>query len=479
MWAGKSKYKPMKLASLNDRYIKREDLKQTLIVLLMLVIAAGTGFLAAKVDQTLWVVIAACVPISLIGLFWVTRHLSAMPILILFTAIFIPLAVPTGTLTLLADSMILAGILGAAWLFYRISSHQKIATMDPQSRWLIVFMAVPFLSLVWSNLLRDPFLITQPNFLFVQGATAVVMVLLPLVLLLTANTIKSEGEIKALVAVMLIGGVPGFLSENGVFPWPIATRGMFTLWVVSIAASLILFNRKTAWPMRVFLAGLTAVWIHFRFIQYTIWVSGWLPAFVAFGVMAFLKSKKLFLGLLIGGLMIVLINFQYFSEMVKIKTNISGLTRLSAWKTSLNLVAEHPIFGTGPGGYLTYYRSYNLGDEAMNATHNNYLDMFAELGVIGFVPFIGFFTAITVLGYRLCRRMKGRGDFLEAATMGIFAGMIACLIAMGMGDWLIPFPYTQGIGSFDYEVYSWIFMGALLAIDRMTKSKQSTQTEST
>jgi hypothetical protein len=40
---------------------------------------------------------------------------------------------------------------------------------------------------------------------------------------------------------------------------------------------------------------------------------------------------------------------------------------------------------------------------------------------------------------------------------------------MAFGDWMLPFAYTQTIAGFDYTVYSWLFIGALLALDQMTR----------
>jgi hypothetical protein len=35
---------------------------------------------------------------------------------------------------------------------------------------------------------------------------------------------------------------------------------------------------------------------------------------------------------------------------------------------------------------------------------------------------------------------------------------------MGLGDWMFPFVYTQTIAGFDYAVYSWVLLGAMVAL---------------
>ena len=42
---------------------------------------------------------------------------------------------------------------------------------------------------------------------------------------------------------------------------------------------------------------------------------------------------------------------------------------------------------------------------------------------------------------------------------------------MIIGDWLFPFTYTQTIAGFDYVVYSWLFMGTILVLDRLIQAK--------
>jgi hypothetical protein len=45
---------------------------------------------------------------------------------------------------------------------------------------------------------------------------------------------------------------------------------------------------------------------------------------------------------------------------------------------------------------------------------------------------------------------------------------------MGFGDWLLPFAYTQTISGYSYTVYSWLFMGTILALDAITAKESRT-----
>lgn len=62
-------------------------------------------------------------------------------------------------------------------------------------------------------------------------------------------------------------------------------------------------------------------------------------------------------------------------------TDTTGNSRISLWKRSLKAWRTHPILGVGLNGI---YRLYGT------ATHNTYLEVLCETGIIGFILFISF-----------------------------------------------------------------------------------------
>ena len=61
---------------------------------------------------------------------------------------------------------------------------------------------------------------------------------------------------------------------------------------------------------------------------------------------------------------------------------------------------------------------------------------------------------------------------MEALSAAALGGTIGCLVIMAFGDWLLPFAYTQTISGFSYTVYSWLFMGTILALDVITSKNE-------
>jgi O-antigen ligase len=190
---------------------------------------------------------------------------------------------------------------------------------------------------------------------------------------------------------------------------------------------------------------------------------------ISFGLLTFMRSKKLFLVILIIAVVFVGINANYYlGTVIEDESNTSGHTRLAAWAVNWRVTGKHLLFGTGPAGYAAYYMSY-FPKDAM-ATHSTYIDVLAQTGIIGLFFCVWFFFVLAWQGYKLCLRLKGRGDFSEALANTALAGTVSCILSMGFGDWLLPFTYTQTIAGFDYVVYSWLFMGTILVLERLSLS---------
>nr|MBP7691639.1 O-antigen ligase family protein [Anaerolineales bacterium] len=243
--------------------------------------------------------------------------------------------------------------------------------------------------------------------------------------------------------------------------------GLFTMWCIALGAGLALYCRRWHWAWRVLAAVMALLYVVWGLILHTSWLAGWLPGLVVLAVLIWQHSRRAVALMLLGVVIFAVVNYSEFEKAFAAENEESGGTRLAAWAQNWRITRDHLLFGTGPAGYAAYYMSYFPAD-AM-ATHNNYIDMLAQNGIVGFVPMLVFFGGLAWMGFRLTRRLRGRGDFLEGLANASFAGTMACLVAMAFGDWVFPFAYTQTIAGFDYAVYSFLFMGAIPVIDQLTR----------
>jgi O-antigen ligase len=444
---------------------------RTLLLRLALVLGvlAGApiiGLLVTRVDP-LFVLGALGILLLPVGLQTTSQRPNLIPLLILAIAAFIPISFPTGTGSRLVLSLVVTIFFVGLWLLNMLTVEKQLRLApSPLNKPLLGFMAVVVLSLLWSIAFRDPLVIVWKSFPFVQAASTIVMLALPGAFFLVVKYIDNQESLKAMVAVMLFAGAAGLVKRYGLDGLPVNTEGLYTMWIVTLAAGLALFNRQLSRTRRGLLLAMACGFVYWDFGLHISWLAGWLPSFVTLGVLSFMRSKKLLAVLLISLIALVAVKSDYYlGTVIGNESDESGNTRMEAWQFNWQVTGKHLLLGTGPAGYAAYYMSYFPTNAV--ATHNNYVDIIAETGIIGLGLCVWFFFGLAWLGYKLCLRLKGRGDFEEALANAALAGTVGCIVAMGFGDWLFPFAYTQSIAGFDYAVYSWLFMGTILVLDRL------------
>jgi O-antigen ligase len=382
---------------------------------------------------------------------------------------------PTGTESRIVISLVVALILISIWLLQLIVSKDResvrpLAINVP----IVLFIAVNLISYFWGNLLRDPLVEVWSTFPLVQLGALAVNILLPLLALMVANKIRDVRWLKILTWLTI--GIGALVIVSYLFQLPTlaasanGARGLFATWVAALAFSLLLFQKDLSIRLKIFLLILIAAWSYYHFVMHTFWLSGWVPLFAALGFLSFFHSKKLFFLAIILGLTLFAIRFEWFYQNIYIANlEEGGAERLDLWRTNIDLLVKHPLFGTGPAGYAVYYMTYNPLDA--RSTHNNIFDILAQTGVIGFAIFSWMAAAFLVMGNRLRAALRRKRNFEEAYTNAVLAGFLAALLSMMLGDWVLPFAYNQTITGFDNAAFTWIFLGGLAALYYLKKSE--------
>lgn len=445
----------------------RRRLAIAAIFLTVVAFSALTGLLLAQQNGLLLTGLMYAAILGLVGFFLLSENLGLGVLGILLTAGFSPLTIPTGTASRIPDSMVVTILVAVVWVARMLVVNKRFALVrSPTNVPILAWCAVVVISLFWSMSFRDPQVIIWDSFPFVQMASAVLMVALPAAYLLVANQVRKEWQLQIMALLMVVLGIISvvlyFLHSQIHF---FNRLGLTYMWAAGISLALGLFDKRLWLWVRALLIGHAAAWVVWGFFMNISWVAGWLPGLFCMGLLVLMRSRKLVLLAIPIVVVAVLMNLSYFQDRFTDENNESGITRLAAWRVNWRVTGEHVLFGTGPGGYAAYYMTY-FPHEAM-ATHNNYLDILAQTGAIGLGVILWLFASIFWQGFLLYRRLRGRGDFLEAMANVGLAGAAACALIMAFGDWLLPFAYTQTIAGFDYAVFNWIFMGTIVAIDNM------------
>jgi len=107
--------------------------------------------------------------------------------------------------------------------------------------------------------------------------------------------------------------------------------------------------------------------------------------------------------------------------------------RFLVWKSSLRVVKEEPL-GAGIGNFKVIYPKHRTVDERRNTgwdkviykAHNDYVQTFVEVGVLGFAAFLWIILIVLKMARRMTRRCND--SFLRAVSLGLLGGIAGMLV---------------------------------------------------
>jgi putative inorganic carbon (HCO3(-)) transporter len=115
----------------------------------------------------------------------------------------------------------------------------------------------------------------------------------------------------------------------------------------------------------------------------------------------------------------------YDSEKGELESSAS--TRVTLWEDAFEAFTQEPIFGKG---YNTYRFLGRMG--GWRDSHNFYVKLIFELGVVGFTIYLTMFWKLYSVGYRLFRSAKD--PFLASLGLGLASWMVCSVFANIFGD---------------------------------------------
>lgn len=384
----------------------------------------------------------------------------------------VPFAIGTGTQTSLNVTVLLLGLLFGLWLL-RMAGRQHVALLDsPPIRPLLLFIVVALVAFISGSQSWLIFAHTAP--LRAQVGGLAIFVLSAAAFLLVSHQVTSERGLRRLTWLFLT--VAGFFILSWMVP-PIGDRvsflfqhgadgSLFWVWVGALAFGQAAFNRDLRLAPRLLLAALVASSIVLTFIQNRAWVSGWLPALIALGATLVAGAPRLGIPASAAGAIALLIEKQAVLAGVLIGDNQYSLdTRLEAWRIILEIVKVNPILGLGPANYYWYTPLFPiLGYSVSFNSHNNYVDIIAQTGLLGLALLLWFFWRVGRLGWQL--RTRAASGFAHGYVCGALGGLAGTLAAAMLGDWVLPFVYNVGITGFRASVLAWLFLGGLVVLEQ-------------
>jgi hypothetical protein len=433
----------------------------------------------------------ALIWIGVVGAAGVAFTLLKQPILGLFLVIIVallgPISIPTGTEVYLNLSALLVPALFVIWLLIRMNQHDIRLLASPTTKPLVAFLVMVIISIFVSSVTWDPTVPRRDNFIFVQFGQWAIWAFSAVAFWLVGNFIKQEAWLRRLTAsFLLLGGllaiiqvVPGGSRVNDVVATHAITRAPFWMLLTALAAGQLMFNQTLSRRWRVFLIAILLAVLAYSFLgEQQERTSNWASVATVIGVLLWLKLPKL-RWLVISIVVIMAASGVLFQAVYSFaggdaKWSESGASRGVLIGRVLEDSMRNPITGIGPAAYRWYGMTRPLGYEGawwiqpLVNSHNNYVDLFSQTGVIGVALFLWFMLELLQVSRKLRRQYTA--GFAGGYVAGMLGAWVAVMVLMALADWFLPFVYNEGFPGFQASVLIWMFFGGLLFYEGQSDS---------
>ncbi len=191
--------------------------------------------------------------------------------------------------------------------------------------------------------------------------------------------------------------------------------------------------------------------------------GAWLALLAATLMASFLKSRKLFVVLII----VVVIGSLFLPQQVKARVmdifNLNEGTswqRLKLWSGAVNMIKQHPVIGFGVNTYTKNFAKYKPADYPdVIYSHNCYLQMATEIGIAGLLLFLLFIIMIFIY---VIKRLKGMPHgWIRNSIIGLISGGAGFLVHSGVDTSLYSIKLTLTF---------YLFLGLCAALSKYAKT---------
>ena len=424
-----------------------------------------------------------------LGLVILLQRPATGPVVLILAALLLRKEFGTGTAVTLNLVALLIPALVVLWFVEMVLSHQVSLVPSRVNRPLWLFLLAGLVSVLVGNALWDPAVPRSDNLILVQLAQWAIFAFSAGAFWLTANRISNAAMLQRLTFVFLalagslailivLGRLTGSLQLYQLLETATTfavQRAPFWMLLAALTAGQLLFNRDLASSWRVFLGAVMGAVVVYALYFERQTLANWLGIAAAIGLLGWLRWPRLRWIVILVLLAMLLTGF-LFSALFEFAGGEaewaeSGGSRLVLIGRVLEVTMRNPITGLGPGSYrlyagiepLSYGPAYWISPQINS--HNNYVDLFAHVGVLGLALFSWFAIELARLGLRL--RTCFTQGFAAGYVNGALAAGLGALVLMMFADWILPFVYNIGFPGFQASVLVWLFLGGLVALEQV------------
>ena len=351
---------------------------------------------------------------------------------------------------------------------------QPIFSKVPWRGLLVFHMSYLSISLCLGSLYLGramPFTLTDPRFSEWKD-----YIIMPILLFLVAGAVTTTKELKLVLLLVCIGI---FLLDKGAWgavsgrdyssysdelrdPGPMGyagSNGLGAFLAQAAAFMLVVATFEPRWRWKYAYYALTI--FSFIVLMFSLSRGGYVAfaeAFLFVGLTA--QRKVLFLTIALGTVWTSLVPEAVKSRVSMTQNDDGGLdhsseTRINLWEDAFSLIESNPVTGTG---YVTYAYMGRVGN--YTDTHNLYLKILVETGVVGLLVFVSIVTRFIWSGFRLFLSVKDP---------------LICTVGLGLATWVLCSAVANVFGDrwnyFQVNGYMWVLAG--LVASALTLQEES------
>jgi hypothetical protein len=450
--------------------IKNNNQLLKLAIIAIVLLAAGAIAPRLPVDYALMAVGGVLV---LVGVIFFLRWPALGLIALVIASLLVPYSVNLGGAEINLPVLIIALLVGL-FVFDAVALKRKVVLETPVP--IIAALGFGVVAIIAFGLGLFPWFLYSTHAPITAQVAGLATFLLSVATFLLATQLFRDIEwLEWLVGIflfistlyMMIGVVP---QLNQIFFKRLpngALGSMLWTWTGALALGQVLFNNKLKWYWRVAIFGLVILTSYLAFVPSNSWKSGWLPMFLAMAVIVWFRFPRLRIIMALCGVGAFLL---LLPELVA-SDQYSYSTRVAAWQIIFTeIVKVNPLLGLGPANYYYYTPLFPILGYSVNFnSHNNYLDMIAQTGLVGLIMFFWFAFEIGKMAYRLVPRLPD--GFPRAFVIAAIGGLAGTLASGMLGDWVVPFIYNIGLRGLRASLLAWLFLGSIVAIDKIYEHK--------
>jgi hypothetical protein len=458
---------------------------QIALILGVLLVSAQIYRIAPRFSWKYWLALAGMAIFVVLAL----KKTNTALTLVLLTSATSGVVIGTGRATPLPAGLLMIVALTGIWVLKMMIAERRIHIKpSPANLPLLLFLISAVVSWIAGYAIWDLRIPQAENKLLVQAGQYTLYLLSFASIYLVAHQNISERDLRLWTIIVSVIGLTSILAELflGIYKGrEMGITGALYVFPITLITAQALFNPQLRNWLRGLILAILLLWLVWAFRNQE-WKGGWLPALFGLVILLSFRSWKLFM---VGAILVTIVIVLNWGSLVQVffdpEVDSTSTIRPLVWLDILRMVAPRsPILGLGLANYMYYWSDPTFvpvsriaaGWATWNAwgyaipSHNMFMDIFAQMGLVGLSFFIWGIVALLRMIYQVIRGLPP--GFTKAYVLGVFAGFCAMLVGSFLfADWLIPFVYNITITGFRHSVYAWILVGSVLGLYYQQREK--------